>query len=489
MPPSQADCLTGRHPRYTVDDRYDSVKVYTTASANAVLKAGRELSSWILNSFSIQASEPPPPPPYIDNLPQEVLEEIFQEYLLGNTYPHLDDFLTGSLSRIVTRFNASTTPFTLAHVCASWRAIVMGRPALWSNLCAFGAEPHDIALFQFWLSRSASAPLHFEITARGTSEPEGDIDMTAHTLLSLALEHSDRWKSVSVALTPDMEPLFTSAGKPHPLSSLQSAALSVSKWTPDGLRSLTAMLSSCPTFRAVTLGSVDLSLPFAFGLPWANMRKIELGEINLTDLISLLRVATSLEHLLVHWLQGRRSVTVAPEASTSIHLPSLTTIDIDTCDDSPALFDMLTLPSLSTYSALSGFDALYGTRPGWAAFHDLVRRSGPRCRIHSFRWYDAHLPEEMLIGNFKKGSSSVFSELRHLEIKSAVGLKMVEALTLRLGDDQQLFPNLVSLEFDNCRVPDCDALQEMISSRPQLKKVNIVVYDEKDLPRELCFHL
>ncbi|KAJ3504431.1 hypothetical protein NMY22_g17930 [Coprinellus aureogranulatus] len=385
---AQANCLAaGRHQSHEVNDRYDSAKLYNTTSANAVLKAGRELSSWILNTlpsplplslFSTQGSELPSPTPFISTLPQEVLEEIFREYVHGDNTDLFSwhDPLTGPLSRIVTRFGATTTPITLAHVCASWRAIVMGNPTFWSKLCAVRAEPCDVPLFKYWLSLSASTPLEFEIIQRPESATDWDIDTAAHTLLSIFLEHSDRWKSVCLALTHDLEPLFTATGKLLPVPSLQSVDLTFSNWTPEGLRSLSTMLSASPLLRRVALGSIDQSSPFMSGLPWANMRQIEISRVSLLDLVAILRSAESLEHLSVNQVQGRLSASSSPEGSTPIYLPSLTTIDLEHCDDPPALLDMLSVPSLSTYSTMSGLDTILGTGSGWTAFHELAQRSG-----------------------------------------------------------------------------------------------------------------
>ncbi|KAJ3506672.1 hypothetical protein NMY22_g17171 [Coprinellus aureogranulatus] len=497
---AQAHCLAGRHQNHEGNDRHDSAKLYNTTSANAVLKAGQELSSWILNTlpsplplslFSTQRLDPPSRTPHINTLPQEVLEEIFQEYVHGDNTDHFywRDPLTGPLSRIVTQFGASTTPFTLAHVCAFWRAIVMGNPTLWSKLCAARAEPCDVPLFQYWLSLSAGTLLDIEIIQRTGSEPgEALIDTTAHTLLMLALEHSNRWKRARLGLMGDMEPLFTTA-QPLPMSSLRSVDLCIWDWTLEGLQSLAAMLSVSPLLQGVSLISIDQNSPFMSGLAWANIRKIELCDVHLTDLLYLLRLATSLEHLSIMSVNGRRCTSTPPEANTPVHLPSLSTVSLQFYEDAPALLDALTLPSLSSLSLGSGFDVELGTGSGWQSFYNLVQRSGPGCCIQSLSWYDGHLSEEALVGNLKKGSTTVFSDLTHLKIRTPVGIKFIDALTYRSGKDVALFPRLDRLELMHCRV-DGNILDEMISSRPQLRRVDILnIYDDEGRKfREVVFN-
>ncbi|KAJ3516772.1 hypothetical protein NMY22_g14125 [Coprinellus aureogranulatus] len=465
MLPSKVDRLAGKTPGHNVDDLYYSSKLYVTAPANAVLKAGRELSSWILNTvpsplplslFSTQGSAPLLPTPYINTLPQEVIEEIFREYLHGPTASYYcpDDPLSGSLSRICTHHTANTTPFTLAHVCASWRAIVMGNPTLWSKLCASRAQSQDIPLFQFWLSLSGGAPLDFALWQRYKNEREDseeDIDTVAHTILLLALEHSDRWKSVSLGLTPDMEPLLT-AGKPFPMSSLQSIDLEIWRWSPEGLQLFATTLSASAMLQDVSLGSIGQSSPFTTKLPWANMRRVELDEINITDLLSILRPANSLEDLHVNRVQGVRPPPLRPEDSSPIRLPSLVTLFIHYCHNPPTLLDMLSLPSLSSLSIGSGFDKVPGTGSGWKSFYDLAQRSGPGCRIRSLHWRDSDLPEEALIRNLKKGSNAVFADLDHLEIRTDVGFEFIDALTVRPEMANPLFPHLKWLELRVCRV-------------------------------------
>ncbi|KAJ3505272.1 hypothetical protein NMY22_g17645 [Coprinellus aureogranulatus] len=223
------------------------------SSPSAVLRAGRGLSSWILGRISPPSSPsctsflwkeplacplPPTHPPSsatfaINSLPRELLEEIFREYLHGPTaaIPSREYPLQGSFDRIVTSTTAKTTPFTLAHVCAQWRAITMSTPSLWSKLCAFYPEPTDISLFRYWLSLSSSCPLELELIQKSALDPGRTDAEFVHPvicqLLQLALQHSGRWRTLTLGLSQDVESLFMALSPST--SSLESSFPRVSK--------------------------------------------------------------------------------------------------------------------------------------------------------------------------------------------------------------------------------------------------------------------
>ncbi|KAJ7204951.1 hypothetical protein GGX14DRAFT_569091 [Mycena pura] len=126
----------------------------------------------------------------VRRLPSEILEEIFAYPDITRVYPsdfanYLKDLAQASLR-------------TLSQVCARWRAIVMGTPALWSTITVnHSLWKLDVAqvatdLLYFSLERSGDVPLTLHI--RGTM-----MTMRYHeTPLDMLAQHSTRWRTISL---------------------------------------------------------------------------------------------------------------------------------------------------------------------------------------------------------------------------------------------------------------------------------------------------
>ncbi|THU95555.1 hypothetical protein K435DRAFT_778944 [Dendrothele bispora CBS 962.96] len=139
----------------------------------------------------------------INRAPAEVLAEIFNFYcedeildmpLMGHTHP--SDLLS--------------------VVCFRWKNTVENTPKLWSRISVVGALTRQ-ALVPGVLTRcltlSRKAPLHIIIiNALTATSRDFSFSVIIHNielLLEAALQHSDRWESVSIDLVPQTTPVFT----------------------------------------------------------------------------------------------------------------------------------------------------------------------------------------------------------------------------------------------------------------------------------------
>ncbi|TEB10082.1 hypothetical protein FA13DRAFT_1035805 [Coprinellus micaceus] len=475
-------------------------------ATSAVLKAGRGLSSWLFNNLSPPSSPlvssffckdaftprqisnpsylpqpaashtsyPPPTPSFIGILPQELLEEIFCEYLHGATTssPSPGNVLRGSLRRIVTCVGAKTTPFTLGHVCSRWRAITTSCPPLWSKLCAFGAEPSDIPLFERWLSMSLHCPLDLTIAQRRGPDT-GTVDTTTYQLLCIALQNSDRWQSVSLRLDQDLEPLFTTL---VPLSRLRRFRLDLDNWTPEGYHAISQILLSSPNIEAAAWGNACWIPRFGSCTMGTTLRSIKLGQVNTQDLCALLALTPLLQSLVCDFVEvPYPNPPLSSPPSGPIDLLHLSSISLVHYDDPSPLFNSLHLPALSSLALGAGLGSAAAGGAGWASLNALVQRSD--CCISSLSWSHDRLAEDALVHSFTQASTTVFLYLRHLNIGSPVSRKFIEALNTPIETNPPIFPDLQSLELRDCNV-DYDILRVMLISRLSLQKVDIKIRDD-----------
>ncbi|TEB25390.1 hypothetical protein FA13DRAFT_1167542 [Coprinellus micaceus] len=485
-------------------------------ATSAVLKAGRELSSWLLSNLSPPSSPlvssffckdpfasrqspnpsclsqpaashtpyPPPTPSLISFLPQELLEEIFREYLHGptSTSPSPSNPLTGSFRRILAATGTKTTPFTLAHVCSSWRDIVMSNPLLWAKLCALRPEPQDIPVFEFWLSRSSPYPLDLTIV-EGRGNQKADLNDTTCQILLSASAHSPRWKAISLQLGRDLEALFVTPSGPTSLQlpSLRGFRLDLVDWSTEGSQCMSRMLSKGPELQSAAWGSACQIPCFFSDTPWAGLHTIQIGHVNLSDLLQILHVATALHTLFIDYLQVDCSVP-SPLTGTTyrIELPSLSSLTLLRYDSLVPLFDSLRVPSLSSLALKFGMGSSLAYDAGWRSLAGLVHHSS--CRITSLTWSDDLHPEQQFLGKIDDTYASIFFHLHDLRIESPVGKKTVETFS-PLGGQCHNLRALRTFELRDCTA-EYDSVLAIIACS-HLDWVDIKLRDEAGMCRHV----
>lgn len=465
----------------------------------AVLRAGRDLSAWIFGavsspcspSFSApkefsptktqswdlatapRSSSSTSLPLAIHDLPWEIMQDIFQEYLRSS--PHFPELLNlpGSYRRIRTHYDATTTPILLGHVCSSWRTIVMSTPSLWSTMLALSPEPCDLPLAKLWLARSGHCLLDLTIVdghARDVDPTQSAIAL----LLSAAIRRSSQWRMVDLRLGPAMESLFLS------ISSLETPSLDhfeidVKDWSAGGTDHLFQLLSANSRPRAIRWGwSCDLP-SVASGQPWTCLHHLRIGRVETDRILSSLCTMQGLQSLVIDDLDDRSPLT--GRSSTMVELPRLTKLSVDRYNTITPLLDNLNLPSLDALRLGSGINHRGDTDSGCESLANLIKRSG--CQIRCLHWSDCCLREAGSIQQISLIGRIGLADIEQLIYDVPASDKFVDTMK----EMTSIFPRLRSLA-----LPDCSAsvsrLEELAMSRPTLLFLGVKIHSTRLIIRE-----
>ncbi|KAJ3540431.1 hypothetical protein NMY22_g4299 [Coprinellus aureogranulatus] len=441
-------------------------------ATGAVLRAGRELSSWVFgknpasypsrttgsamatNTSMIETSTPY----HINSLPQEMLEEIFRQYLRGLRVPGCpsDNEPTGSLCHIVSRARTSTTPFTLAHTCSFWRTIIMSNPSFWSTIVVCEPRPCDFPLFEFWLSRSGDCPLDLTIAQWEI------LDEVTDRILYLAMSHSSRWKSISLRLEADMEALLTRKLPRVPIPQLERFQLDLNlvEWSAEGVAQISHHLSSSPRIRGATLQLRACDPALIAATNWACLSDVRIHHIQLVDLLHILPSMVRLRSLSILSLHDPAPGHSIDTTQPPTLLPGLTSLSLESHNNLSALWNSLTAPSLRTLCIGSGFGNQLTAATRSTPLSQFVKRSA--CQVLALDWTSESYSPATLTSIMADMSTSLFHRLQQIRIGSSVDNDFLAAFA-----SEGLFPHLREMELCNC-VADRHLLQTLLLSRPRL---------------------
>ncbi|KAF5326288.1 hypothetical protein D9611_000679 [Ephemerocybe angulata] len=461
---------------------------------SVVLKAGRELSGWLfgpsppvsptftprgylrsghpIHSNPILGSTPPflrheVPPTFINNLPQELLEKIFWEYVHGTTRGGGRSSLPlqGSYRRILSRRGAVTTPISLSHVCSTWRRVVTSYPSLWARVCISRAEAHDIPLLEYWLARSTTCPLDVTVIQRYKGYEEVVEPVTIEIISALA-RHSSRWRKLSLQLQPNMETPFLSLSPTLTIPLLEEFDLNLTTWSAKGWLYISEIMTNGPRVRS---GAWNMALQHP-GSSYQSLSTIRIGTIFLADLIPSLSQMMHVQSLTIDDLAtnyGPPPPATLSATYSPIVLPNLSTLTLGRYPDISNLFISVTLPSLTELSLGLGFGFEISAVTGLHALGRLVERSG--CCIRSLTWTDVSGVEALPHFSSLGGHAL---DLLHLRLWGRTSDVTLAFLTSR-GENTH-FPSLQSLELQACE-GSAEALEAMILSRPGLRELDVVI--------------
>lgn len=440
---------------------------------NALSKAGRKLSGWVFRETSPVAPTFSLPksalahdtPSFISMLPPELLQEIFELYLLFQT----DTLPTpGSYFRIRTRYEGDTTPMVLLHVCSSWRALAMSTSSLWSKLYIFEPTDCDLPLLSFWLSRSAGTWVDMEIIqGRYDYTKSGASNLSVILkVLQLVMEISPRWRKIFFKLRANVAGYKLPR---HPPLLLEGLALDLEGWTMNTARCFVQSLTSSPHLRVVEWGGYHeaVSRVLLAETPWTKITEFCLGRVGLADLYPLLPHMTSIRKVALNRISDASWETVPPVPKVPDILLCLTCLSFGECDDVSVVLDAVTLPCLSHLVLKSGMgDDTGSLGMTFEALGRLVQRSG--CRILALDWTHFGLKENVLIQALgTQGAQTSLQHLRHLRFGSPVGNDLIQCLKL---EDERPLPLLESLEL-KCWKADTVHLQALAATRPGLSSI------------------
>ncbi|KDR78756.1 hypothetical protein GALMADRAFT_137766 [Galerina marginata CBS 339.88] len=263
-------------------------------------------------------------------------------------------------------------PLIIGAVCRGWRQIAWSTPRIWTFISIL-LEPQKFPvryeLAREWLNRSGQLPLTIHITAPATISPS--LDSHFGPMIEFINQHSSRWKELHLTVPPRFVSRFCgdSGGAPvlHTLKlQYMLPNLLSSRDIPENPFSLKhgkPMPSNVSISKFCSRG-VDIE--------WGYITHLSLGSINLTECISVLKLAPRLIH---YALSDVRKLSIPPyRPHKPIVHQVLRELDVSTnfrCWVG-LFFEAVTLPGLESISTcLPKNDVRLSTD----AFISLIKRS------------------------------------------------------------------------------------------------------------------
>ncbi|PPR03495.1 hypothetical protein CVT24_012672 [Panaeolus cyanescens] len=332
-----------------------------------------------LLATSSTAVTQPEAPVTINDLPPEILAEIFHTYMFCEDE---SDLLDPELQGMVSVFlpNPHSAPLLFCRVCSYWREVAISTPSLWSAIAI--REPFTLETVALWLQRSHSHPLSLFITLFEDASPA--ILERLPSLLQMLYNQMPRWKKVSVHLPTEeymQDFLFSLLPAEDVSPAVQLEYLRFSRdYMNDPLDDYKSLvrLSSFPhpMFRRIAWGG-EFNVPEFSRLPstmWTNLHQMCFVTTTTILLHSFLEACPNIRHININVLQSVVYDGEAPHTPIIAH--NLWTLNIGTVlGNIMETLDFLLTPNLQRLSFQQD-----GYRGQSAGFHNFLERSG--CKLN-----------------------------------------------------------------------------------------------------------
>ncbi|KAH6887259.1 hypothetical protein BKA70DRAFT_75098 [Coprinopsis sp. MPI-PUGE-AT-0042] len=403
----------------------------------------------------------------VHSLPTELLDMVFDHYThtisdLPYDASHLDAMRmsVGDPFRqcVGVTPNATTNPVVLTHVCARWRSLAISTPKLWAKISVRWPKPRNVPMLATWLQRSAQRPLDLQLTQH-SADVNSRNTSAIRDIFYLLLANSHRWRRLSLRLYADTGPLFRAIYEhQHWASSsvLEEVSLHLLEdWTPAESGMLCSHLYGSSKLKKLTLGDF-LEVPNAlWAAPFSRVTDINIAQIPLHQLFTLISLAEALENLSVWDVEEALGRYLPQDTLTVPRLKTLKLSHIN--DDGTKFFGRVTLPAIRTLKLPMGMGILSEPCEAWASLSSCLSRSA--CSLATFEMEVPDDQEDLLLEML---SSSHLSEVADLSIQSDVSDRTLDALTIT--SSSSILPQLAQLRLRRCRGQD-GALSRMITSR------------------------
>ncbi|PPR02381.1 hypothetical protein CVT24_011723 [Panaeolus cyanescens] len=356
----------------------------------------------------LSQQDEPQLPLTINELPPEILAEIFHTYMFSEDD---SDLMNPELEGMVSVFlpNPRSAPLLFCGVCGYWRNVAISTPALWSAITIY--DDVNLETVRLWLKRSQSHPLSLFVSWNRYNHK------LPH-LVEMLFTNMPRWRHVSFRLptAKDMQQLLFKLVPQEGISpaiQLQHLHLSVEYLHFDHFSDFATRLSSFPhpTLQRLTWRSRRIpEFPHISKSLWANLQQISLSTPRSADLLSFLKACENIQFLNIECLYIEDAES--PTTPASVVAPNLRSLNIGAV--AGVLTEWLVLLSTPSLKRLSfGHQGGRGESIGLGNFLD---RSGCkleslciRCRNPAFDSVEA---EAML-------RSSIFTAIPHISLRLA----------------------------------------------------------------------
>ncbi|KAF7327381.1 hypothetical protein MKEN_00315800 [Mycena kentingensis (nom. inval.)] len=264
----------------------------------------------------------------VASLPADVLGEIFARYV------HSAVVMIGMVSSPLIPDSATfARPLVLAAVCRTWRSVALSMPILWTKFEIYTEKNLEGVgnLLKVWLPRAKTRLLDIEICSpRATKD-----------ILPMLIPYSTYWDALSCGVKPEVK--FSGNAIRGRVPKLRRLELSL-QYAMDYDRPRPSKLDAfavAPLLRDVHIVGFSFN---KIDLPWAQLTKLQLGEVGANDAINMLRIATNLQELTLSFDEDRYH---EPTGDLPLRLPLLERLTLST---SPDFLQYLVLPTLTMLS-------------------------------------------------------------------------------------------------------------------------------------------
>ena len=200
-------------------------------------------------------------PPTINQIPPELLGEIFMHHLQTTRNP------PNGGPRLTFSASSLSSPILLGQVCGHWRNISLSMPTLWSSVAIHRPQMYHIPMVRLWLERAANCPLSLYIAQPGRVDGEA-----THEVLEVFISRIHRWKRIQFYFTQGPFPPLLDLTEGS-VQMVESATLYLDGWDPASVDKIWRVIHASPALRqARWLASYPHGLPAH--VPWAQLTHI-----------------------------------------------------------------------------------------------------------------------------------------------------------------------------------------------------------------------
>ncbi|KIM37837.1 hypothetical protein M413DRAFT_251029 [Hebeloma cylindrosporum] len=411
------------------------------------------------NASSIDRGGQPPLKQDFDvaELPVEIICEIFEKFMEGDSQPNRED----PPQRSLIPHSCRSDPTILGWICSRWRAVAIGLPTLWSTICIHNPKSSQIHLVNTWLARSANSPLYLKF---GYNWNDDITDLrAAPQILTSFISRLESWREIDFDIPLHLLGAFSPMVKmPRAPLLLQSAVLGFNPYVQDFVPHIDAIwkvLHASPNLRHVDWAGHG-AYNFPTHAPFHQLTHVKTNyEFSVDGILAFLTAVPLIEELCISTI-NLPSVTVPDPGVPPLLLQHLRVLivysrSITTC----SLFSSLTCPSLQSLR-LKHHSLTDQPDQNLSELIPFLRRS--TCQLHTLELIDRHLSEPILENLLQ---SPNLCSLKLLRVSmDFVRDKIIHLLTDKSEQgSHRILPQLEKLILDICETTD-GFLATMISS-------------------------
>ncbi|TFK27303.1 hypothetical protein FA15DRAFT_666593 [Coprinopsis marcescibilis] len=281
-------------------------------------------------------------PKHLNQLPPEILGEIFLYYLQATEGAPTP---TGRTFGNVSAYDGATTsPITLSHVCSYWRSLSLSTPTLWSTISVSLPTPHDIPILETWLSRSMDLPLEL-LVAQGLG-----MGSVIQQIVQMFIKEKHRWKRIHLQLDSGCEHLFSDLDT-TPFALLEEVGLDLMQWSQQAVSGICRSFYSSRKLKIIRFGKSWDQDAQLFHAPLEQLNFLELNYLSGPQLFPLLCRMPNLRGLAIAFLEGPVEINV----TGPLTLPYLQALSVGMVEDTSPILRNLRLPALARLRLYQGF--------------------------------------------------------------------------------------------------------------------------------------